>query len=103
MVFSSMFMTGRLWLICTVHVVIWKILATLDDLFTHFSKPDKLKSLRSGTQGVLIGVGLPIEYPIGFEGSLAGLLVILVAPGASASRADILYRVNCDRQNINGK
>lgn len=76
--------------------------ATLDDLFTHFSKPDKFKSLRSRTQGVLTGVGLPIEYPNGFEGSPASL-VISAAPGGPTSRVGVLYRVNCDRQNNNGE
>ncbi|KAJ9672582.1 hypothetical protein PVL29_025983 [Vitis rotundifolia] len=103
MVFSPMFMTRRLWLICTVHVVIWKMLTTLDDLFTHFPKSDKFKSLQSRTQGIITSVGLQIVYPTGFEGSPAGLLVILATPGGPASRADILYKVNCDRQNNNGE
>ncbi|KAJ9672618.1 hypothetical protein PVL29_026015 [Vitis rotundifolia] len=98
-----MFMTRRLWLICIVHVVIWKMLTTLDDLFTHFPKSDKFKSLRSGTQGVLTSVRLPIVYPTGFEGSPVGLLVILATPRGPASRADILYKVNYERQNNNGE
>ena len=98
-----MFMMERLWLICTVHVVIWKLLATLDGIFSHFSKPDNFKSFQSGTQGVLTGIGLPIEYPTRFEGSPAGLLIISAAPGGPTNKADILYKVNCDRQNNNGE
>lgn len=69
------------------------MLATLDDPFTHFPEPNKFKSLRSGIQGALTSVGLLIEYPIGFDGSPARLLVILVALGGPTSRVDILYKV----------
>lgn len=72
------------------YMAIKKMLATLDDPFTRFLEPDKFKSLRSGTQGALTGVGLSIGYPTGFDGSPAGLLVISATPGGPASRAGIL-------------
>ncbi|RVX07503.1 Carboxyl-terminal-processing peptidase 2, chloroplastic [Vitis vinifera] len=72
------------------NMAIKKMLATLDDPFTRFLEPDKFKSLRSGTQGALTGVGLSIGYPTGFDGSPAGLLVISATPGGPASRAGIL-------------
>ena len=90
--FSSMFMAGRFWLICTIHVVIKKILATLDDRFTCFLESDKFMSLRSGTQGALTGVGLSIEYPNRFDRSLVGLLVISTALGGPTSKANVLYK-----------
>ncbi|XP_022760419.1 carboxyl-terminal-processing peptidase 2, chloroplastic-like isoform X4 [Durio zibethinus] len=67
-----------------------KMLATLNDPFTRFLEPEKFKSLRSGTQGALTGVGLSIGYPAGSEGSQAGLVVISAAPGGPANRAGIL-------------
>ncbi|KAJ9685300.1 hypothetical protein PVL29_017360 [Vitis rotundifolia] len=81
MMFSSMFMAGRLWLIYTVDVVIRKMLATLDDLFTCFLESDKFKS-----------VGLSIEYPNGFDRSPAEHLVISAALGGPTSKADVLYK-----------
>ncbi|KAK9082896.1 hypothetical protein Scep_029367 [Stephania cephalantha] len=67
-----------------------KMLATLNDPFTRFLEPEKFKSLRSGTQGALTGVGLSIGYPVGYNGSATGLLVISSTPEAPASRAGIL-------------
>ncbi|KAE8076156.1 hypothetical protein FH972_014821 [Carpinus fangiana] len=72
------------------YMAIKKMLATLDDPFTRFLEPEKFKSLRSGTQGALTGVGLSIGYPSQFDGSAAGLLVISAAPGGPANRAGIL-------------
>ncbi|XP_062166750.1 carboxyl-terminal-processing peptidase 2, chloroplastic-like isoform X2 [Alnus glutinosa] len=72
------------------YMAIKKMLATLDDPFTRFLEPEKFKSLRSGTQGALTGVGLSIGYPTQFDGSAAGLLVISAAPGGPANRAGIL-------------
>ncbi|OAY55462.1 carboxyl-terminal-processing peptidase 2, chloroplastic [Manihot esculenta] len=72
------------------YVAIRKMLASLDDPFTRFLEPEKFKSLRSGTQGALTGVGLSIGYPTGSDGSPAGLVVISAAPGGPASRAGIL-------------
>ncbi|XVF62758.1 hypothetical protein PTKIN_Ptkin09bG0034100 [Pterospermum kingtungense] len=69
------------------YMAIRKMLATLNDPFTRFLEPEKFKSLRSGTQGALTGVGLTIGYPIGSEG---GLVVISSAPGGPANRAGIL-------------
>lgn len=72
------------------YMAIRKMLATLDDPFTRFLEPDKFKSLRSGTQGALTGVGLSIGYSTGFDGSSDGLVVISAAPGGPAYRAGIL-------------
>ncbi|XWS53724.1 hypothetical protein CRYUN_Cryun10bG0025100 [Craigia yunnanensis] len=72
------------------YMAIKKMLATLNDPFTRFLVPEKFKSLRSGTQGALTGVGLSIGYPTGSEGSRAGLVVISAAPGGPANRAGIL-------------
>lgn len=71
------------------YAAIKKMLATLDDPFTRFLEPEKLKSLRSGTQGALTGVGLSIGYPTGNDGALSGLMVISASPGGPASRAAI--------------
>ncbi|KAK9288714.1 hypothetical protein L1049_017177 [Liquidambar formosana] len=72
------------------YMAIRKMLATLDDPFTRFLEPEKFKSLRSGTQGALTGVGLSIGYSTEFDGSSAGLVVISAAPGGPANRAGIL-------------
>lgn len=72
------------------YMAIRKMLATLEDPFTRFLEPEKFKSLRSGTQGALTGVGLSIGYPTKFDGSPAGLVVISAAPGGPANRAGIL-------------
>ncbi|KAE8721358.1 Carboxyl-terminal-processing peptidase 2 [Hibiscus syriacus] len=71
------------------YTAIRKMLATLNDPFTRFLEPEKFKSLRSGTQGSLTGVGLSIGYPTGSEGSQAGLVVISAAPGGPANQAGI--------------
>ncbi|KAH7832831.1 hypothetical protein Vadar_000382 [Vaccinium darrowii] len=67
-----------------------KMLATLNDPFTRFLEPEKFKSLRSGTQGSLTGVGLSIGYPTGADGSPGGLMVISASPGGPANKAGIL-------------
>ncbi|KAB1219385.1 C-terminal processing peptidase, chloroplastic [Morella rubra] len=72
------------------YMAIRKMLATLDDPFTRFLEPEKFKSLRSGTQGALTGVGLSIGYPSQLNGSAPGLVVISAAPGGPANRAGIL-------------
>ncbi|XP_010556938.1 PREDICTED: carboxyl-terminal-processing peptidase 2, chloroplastic isoform X2 [Tarenaya hassleriana] len=71
------------------YMAIKKMLATLNDPFTRFLEPEKFKSLRSGTQGALTGVGLSIGYPPGSGGSPAGIVVISAAPGGPANRAGI--------------
>ncbi|KAJ9558708.1 hypothetical protein OSB04_013322 [Centaurea solstitialis] len=71
------------------YAAIKKMLATLDDPFTRFLEPDKFKSLRSGTQGALTGVGLSIGYPTGNDAALSGLMVISASPGGPASRAAV--------------
>ncbi|PIA40100.1 hypothetical protein AQUCO_02500075v1 [Aquilegia coerulea] len=72
------------------YMAIRKMLATLDDPFTRFLEPEKFKSLRSGTQGALTGVGLSIGYPTVIDESTTGLVVISSTPGAPASRAGII-------------
>ncbi|XP_052208142.1 carboxyl-terminal-processing peptidase 2, chloroplastic [Diospyros lotus] len=72
------------------YMAIRKMLATLDDPFTRFLEPEKFKSLRSGTQGALTGVGLSIGYPTEADGSPAGLTVISASPGGPAYGAGIL-------------
>ncbi|GFY81459.1 peptidase S41 family protein [Actinidia rufa] len=67
-----------------------KMLATLDDPFTRFLEPEKFKSLRSGTQGSLTGVGLSIGYPLVGDRSPAGVVVISASPGGPANKAGIL-------------
>ncbi|KAG5566255.1 hypothetical protein RHGRI_002007 [Rhododendron griersonianum] len=67
-----------------------KMLATLDDPFTRFLEPEKFKSLRSGTQGSLTGIGLSIGYPTGGDGSHGGLVAISASPGGPANKAGIL-------------
>ncbi|KAF6144396.1 hypothetical protein GIB67_024623, partial [Kingdonia uniflora] len=71
------------------YMAIRKMLATLDDPFTRFLEPDKFRSLRSGTQGALTGVGLSIGYPTGLDGLSTGLVVISSTPGAPAYVAGI--------------
>lgn len=72
------------------YMAIKKMLATLDDPFTRFLEPEKFKSLRSGTQGSLTGVGLSIGYPTGVDGLSTGLVVISSSPGGPANRAGII-------------
>ncbi|KAG7547136.1 C-terminal-processing peptidase S41A [Arabidopsis suecica] len=71
------------------YMAIKKMVATLDDPFTRFLEPGKLKSLRSGTQGAVTGVGLSIGYTAASDGPPAGLVVISAAPGGPANRAGI--------------
>ncbi|TYG55422.1 hypothetical protein ES288_D09G271800v1 [Gossypium darwinii] len=71
------------------YMAIRKMLATLNDPFTRFLEPEKFKSLRSGTQGALTGVGLSIGYPTESEGSRTGLVVISATPGGPANQAGI--------------
>ncbi|GAA0166268.1 serine protease [Lithospermum erythrorhizon] len=66
-----------------------KMIATLDDPFTRFLEPDKFKSLRSGTQSAVTGVGLSIGYPTGTNGFASGLVVISASPGGPAERAGV--------------
>ncbi|TVU27737.1 hypothetical protein EJB05_19234 [Eragrostis curvula] len=72
------------------YAAIKKMLSTLDDPFTRFLEPEKLKSLRSGTQGALTGVGLSIGYPMALNGSPTGVVVISANPGGPAEKAGIL-------------
>nr|CAA62147.1 C-terminal processing protease of the D1 protein [Spinacia oleracea] len=71
------------------YTAIRKMVATLNDPFTRFLEPEKLKSLRSGTQSSLTGVGISIG-PTAVDQSSTGLVVISATPGAPASRAGIL-------------
>ncbi|CAN6443136.1 unnamed protein product [Victoria cruziana] len=72
------------------YTAIKKMIKELDDPFTRFLEPEKFKSLRSGTQGALTGVGLSIGYPKGTKEQSSGLVVISATPGGPASRAGIL-------------
>ncbi|KAJ4841888.1 hypothetical protein Tsubulata_014249 [Turnera subulata] len=83
------------------YAAIRKMLATLDDPFTRFLDPERFKSLRSGTQGALTGVGISISYPTKGDGSgqATGLVVISASPGGPANRAgisagDIILAIN---------
>ncbi|KAH7669713.1 C-terminal processing peptidase protein [Dioscorea alata] len=71
------------------YTAIRKMLSTLDDPFTRFLEPEKFRSLRSGTQGALTGVGLSIGYPTKLESSV-GLVVMSSAPGGPANKAGII-------------
>ncbi|KAK8946220.1 hypothetical protein KSP40_PGU012508 [Platanthera guangdongensis] len=71
------------------YMAIKKMLSTLNDPFTRFLEPEKFKSLRSGTQGALIGVGLSIGYPTGIDVSSTGLVVISASPGGPADKSGI--------------
>ncbi|GAB2295358.1 Carboxyl-terminal-processing peptidase 2, chloroplastic [Dionaea muscipula] len=71
------------------YIAIKKMVATLNDPFTRFLEPERLRNLRSGTQSFLTGVGLSVGYPMELEGSSAGLVVVSAAPGGAASRAGI--------------
>ncbi|KAL2923086.1 Carboxyl-terminal-processing peptidase 2 chloroplastic [Bienertia sinuspersici] len=72
------------------YMAIRKMVATLNDPFTRFLEPEKLRSLRSGTQSSLTGVGLSIGYPTEIGESSTGVVVISAAPGGPANRAGIL-------------
>ncbi|KAK7278533.1 hypothetical protein RJT34_23563 [Clitoria ternatea] len=71
------------------YAAIRKMLATLDDPFTRFLEPEKFRSLRSGTQGALTGVGLSIGYPTKADMQTGGLVVISASPGGPAYRAGV--------------
>ncbi|XP_021738339.1 carboxyl-terminal-processing peptidase 2, chloroplastic-like isoform X2 [Chenopodium quinoa] len=71
------------------YAAIRKMISTLNDPFTRFLEPEKLKNLRSGTQSSLTGVGISIG-PITIDRSSTGVVVISAAPGGPASRAGIL-------------
>uniref|UniRef100_A0A0D9VML6 PDZ domain-containing protein n=1 Tax=Leersia perrieri TaxID=77586 RepID=A0A0D9VML6_9ORYZ len=72
------------------YAAIKKMLSTLDDPFTRFLEPEKFKSLRSGSQGTLTGVGLSIGYPMALNGSPSGLAVMSAAPEGPAEKSGIL-------------
>ncbi|XP_073105847.1 carboxyl-terminal-processing peptidase 2, chloroplastic isoform X2 [Elaeis guineensis] len=72
------------------YMAIRKMLSTLDDPFTRFLEPEKFKSLRSGTQGALTGVGLSIGYPTMLNESATGLVVISSSPGGPANKAGVV-------------
>ncbi|XP_061337502.1 carboxyl-terminal-processing peptidase 2, chloroplastic isoform X4 [Gastrolobium bilobum] len=72
------------------YMAIRKMLATLDDPFTRFLEPEKFRSLRSGTQGALTGVGLSIGYPTKADMPPGGLVVVSASPGGPAYRAGVL-------------
>ncbi|XP_062108985.1 carboxyl-terminal-processing peptidase 2, chloroplastic isoform X2 [Humulus lupulus] len=71
------------------YVAIKKMIATLNDPFTRFLEPEKFKSLQSGTQGAVTGVGLSIGYPTKLDGSPPGLVVISAVPEGPANKAGV--------------
>ncbi|KAK1266995.1 hypothetical protein QJS04_geneDACA000066 [Acorus gramineus] len=72
------------------YMAIKKMLSTLEDPFTRLLEPEKFKSLRSGNQGALTGVGLSIGYPAVLNGSAEGLVVMSTTPEGPANRAGII-------------
>lgn len=70
------------------YTAIQKMLATLDDPFTRFMRPDQYRSLQTNTSGELTGVGLQIT-----QGNSAGeLRVISPIEGSPAEQAGIKPR-----------
>ncbi len=67
---------------------IQKMLATLDDPFTRFMRPDQYRSLQTNTSGELTGVGLQITQ----ESSSGELKVIAPIEGSPAEQAGIKPR-----------
>lgn len=67
---------------------IQKMLATLDDPFTRFMRPDQYRSLQTNTSGELTGVGLQITQDVG-SGELR---VIAPIEGSPAEQAGIKSR-----------
>ncbi|MBW4468428.1 MAG: PDZ domain-containing protein [Pegethrix bostrychoides GSE-TBD4-15B] len=67
---------------------IQEMLATLDDPFTRFMRPDQYRSLQTNTSGELTGVGLQITQ----EGSVGELRVIAPIEGSPAEQAGIKPR-----------
>ncbi|KAK7391593.1 hypothetical protein VNO78_20010 [Psophocarpus tetragonolobus] len=78
---------GRAYLLAMpLDMAIRKMLETLDDPFTRFLEPEKFKSSRSGTRGVLTGVGLSMGYLTKTDMQASGL-VISASPGGPIYRA----------------
>ncbi|KAK7391939.1 hypothetical protein VNO78_20363 [Psophocarpus tetragonolobus] len=67
------------------NMAIRKMLETLDDSFTRFLEPEKFRSLRFETRGVLTGVGLSIGYLTKIDMQASGLVI-------SASSGGPVYR-----------
>jgi len=67
---------------------IQKMLATLDDPFTRFMRPDQYRSLQTNTSGELTGVGLQITQ----DNPLTELRVIAPIAGSPAEQAGIKPR-----------
>lgn len=67
---------------------IQKMLATLDDPFTRFMRPDQYRSLQTNTSGELTGVGLQITQ----DGPSGELRVIAPIEGSPAEQAGIKPR-----------
>ncbi|GAQ77612.1 Peptidase S41 family protein [Klebsormidium nitens] len=68
------------------YAAIRKMLATLDDPFTRFLEPEKFRSLKSGAQGAVTGVGLEV----GFNSSTPPMLVVVTpVTGGPADKAGV--------------
>lgn len=67
---------------------IQEMLATLDDPFTRFMRPDQYRSLQTNTSGALTGVGLQITQ----DGTSSELRVIAPIEGSPAEQAGIKPR-----------
>ncbi|KAL5547737.1 hypothetical protein UlMin_002968 [Ulmus minor] len=73
------------------NTAIKKMISTLNnDLFTQFLEPDKMKSLQSGTRGVVTSMGLSIGYPMKLDASPTRLVVISTSLGGPTNKAGIL-------------
>ncbi|XP_024385319.1 carboxyl-terminal-processing peptidase 2, chloroplastic isoform X2 [Physcomitrium patens] len=73
------------------YAAIRKMLATLDDPFTRFLEPEKFKSLQSGTNGAVTGVGLEVGFNTS-DSSTSNTDLVVVSPvsGGPAARAGVL-------------
>ncbi|KAG0560246.1 hypothetical protein M758_10G160500 [Ceratodon purpureus] len=73
------------------YAAIRKMLATLDDPFTRFLEPEKFKSLQSGTNGAVTGVGLEVGFNTS-DSSTSNEDLVVVSPvsGGPAARAGVV-------------
>ncbi len=81
------------------YAAVTKLLASLDDPFTRFLKPDRLSALRRGTAGSVTGVGVEVTYPS--DASSKSLVVVTPLPGGPAERSGV--RAGDSIVSIDGK